>query len=228
MKTGWPPDPEMLDSSLRSAVSAWNTIGLPLVLAVLGFVLLRYRERAIWADRRRSVRVIGLIHYGLAMWAITAVVSALWASRTMEAVAAQVIISEVVPTIPILFDLPLGFGLRRLSRWARWISLPVWGLRSVFAAWLVSLAWKYGPVFDPTEWPSAVAGRLLPLIVLVVLLLPGTARALKEKPGETTAPGTVDVVAALVVRGLAIVLGSVVLTDAIDWTIRALAESMIL
>ena len=222
----WPPDFETLDATWRWLVSAWNCLGLPALLAVCGILLLRREDRAAWADRRRSVRVIGLIHYGLALWSILAVGSALWAARAMEAVAAQVILGEVAPALPIAFDVPLGFGLRRLNRWARWAALPVWLLRTVFAAWLVSLAWRYGAVFDVTEWPSAFAARVMPLIVLAVLLLPGTGRALRKDPEEGTTPGKTDVVAALVVRGMLVVLGSVVLTDLIDFLVRALSPDV--
>ena len=218
-----PPDFETLDSAWRWSVSAWNCLGLPLLLVVYLILAIRRPESASWADRRRSVRIIGLIHYGLALWLITAVGSALWAARAMEAVAAQVVLSEVAPALPIAFDLPLGFGLRRLNRWARWAALPVWLLRTAFAAWLVWLAWRYGAAFDRTEWPSAFAGRIMPLIVLIVLLLPGTARALRKNGEEKATPGKVDVVVALAVRGMLIVLGSVVLTDAIDCLVRAVA-----
>ncbi len=223
MNLAWPPDFESLDSAWRWSVSAWNCLGLPLLLVAYSILLFRRSEPERWADRRRSVRLIGLIHYGLALWSITAVGSALWAARVMEAVAAQVVLSEVAPAIPIAIDLPLGFGLRRLNRWARWLALPVWLLRTVFAAWLVSLGWRYGAAFDVTEWPSAFAARVMPLIVLVVLLLPGTGRALRKNAEEKATPGKGDVVIALAVRWLLIVLGSVVLTDAIDCLVRALA-----
>ena len=217
-----PPDFETLDSAWRWLVSAWNCFGLPALLVVYSILALRRPEPVSWADRRHSVRFIGLIHYGLALWSITAVGSALWSARVMEAVAAQVVLSEVAPAIPIAFDLPLGFGLTHLNRWARWVSLPVWLLRTAFAAWMGSLAWRYGAAFDWTEWPSAFAGRVMPFIVLVVLLFPGTARALRKNVEQEATPGKIDVVVALAVRGMLIVLGSVVLTDAIGCLVQAL------
>src|SRR4051812_14176694 len=108
MTLAWPPDFETPDSAWRWSVSAWNCLGLPLLPVVYSILILRRHDSASWADRRRSIRVVGLIHFGLALWSITAVGSALWASRAMGTVAAQVVLSEIAPALPIAFDLPLG------------------------------------------------------------------------------------------------------------------------
>ena len=221
MSLTWPLDSDSVDSALRLAVSWWNGLGLPLLLVVLAFRLAK-RDIKTWADRRKTIRVVGLIHYALALWSVTTVASALWVSRGMEAVAAQVFLSEVAPAIPIAFNVLIGLGLRRLARWA-WVGALLLGMiRAAFTGWLLGMALQFGGSFDLTEWPTLVSSRLLPVVVLGILVLPGTWRALKRNAEDEGTPGKIDVVAALFARGMLIVLASAVLTDAIDTVVRAL------
>lgn len=222
MSMTWPPDPDSVDSALRLGVSLWNGLGLPLLL-VVGMVRLARADPKTRADRRQTVRIVGAIHLWLALWSITAVASALWVSRGMEAVATQVLISEVAPAIPAAFNVLIGLGLRRLARWA-WVGALIVGvIRAVFTGWLLSLALQFGGSFDPAEWPTIVSGRVLPLVVLVALICPGTWLALRGVGCD--APGKMDLVLALLVRATRTVLASVVLTDLIDGLVRALAGS---
>ena len=132
--------------------------------------------------------------------------------------------SEVAPAIPIAFNVLIGLGLRRLARWA-WVGALILGtIRAGFTGWLLWMSWQFGGTFNFDEWPTLVSTRILPAIMLVILLLPGTWRALKPIAEDEVTPGKLDVIAAIFSRGALIILASAVLTDAIDALVRALTS----
>jgi hypothetical protein len=222
----WPP--ETLDDALVTAIAAWNLFGLPALLMAVATGTLVAAKRAkigsalgpAWSDRRRVVRQFGWIHIGLALWGLTTVVDELWTYRTMGIFPSNPVTGLFGSLLGILVDVPIGLGLLALRRWARWAAVVLAAVRVWIAWWVVSWIWKFGAALDPTEWPRTAVGRVLPVFLLFVLLLPGTARAVKH--AEPPA-GRLDGVVALATRLFLVVLGSVVVTDAIDWVARRAA-----
>ena len=219
---------ESVDELINWAVGLWNLIGLPALLAgvvVVALVGLRRGGDRSWADRRHLVRILGLIHYGFALWSLTVVVAEVWAYRTMGVFPTNPATGLHGSLLAITLDVPIGLGLRRYWRLARWAAILLAGLRMAIAGMVVWYIGKFGVVFDVYEWPRFAVARVLPLFMLGVLLLPGTARLFRGAGRENeTAPGSRDLALALLARLFLIMLGSVVLTDALDWALRTLVE----
>ena len=80
-----------------------------------------------------------------------------------------------------------------------------------------------------SDWPHQALAKALPVFALVTLSLPATKRAFRAfhstevAPPEPT-PGRSEALA-LVSLGFLVVLGSVVVTDALDAAARAWAET---
>lgn len=217
--------PEAVGEAWVRAVALWNVAGLPALLIAAAAATLT-RRRADWADRRRVVRQLGLMHYGLAAWSLTTVVDEFWASRA-QGFAGTNVVAVVPALVSVLVDPPLGFGLRRFRRAARWAAVAFGTLRWTLVVWLTAIGRQFGASLDWTEWPRLAAGRALPAFVLVALLLPATGRAFAargDEPAPGPEPGPVDRAVALASRLFLVVLGSAVATDALDWAVRAAGE----
>jgi hypothetical protein len=223
--------PFTLDEALIAAVELWNLFGLPVLLVgvIVGTIVVARRHGASgapsWSDRRRVVRQIGLIHIGLALWGLTTVVDELGAYRTMGIFPSNPVTGLYGSVLGIMVDVPVGLGLLGLRRWARWAAVVLAAVRVGLAGLLTSWIWQFGASLDPTEWPRVAVARALPLFLLFVLLTPGAARAMKHVgPMANLTPGRFDGAIAMATRLFLIVLGSVVVTDAVTWAIRSAAE----
>jgi hypothetical protein len=228
----WPP--ETLDDVLALSVSAWNLLGLPtmLVAVLIGTVAAsRYPgsgpdQRLGRMSRRRVVRLIGMCHFGLACWGLTTVAGELWAYRTMGIFPSNPVTGLPGSLVAIAVDVPVGIGLWCLWRWARWGAVVLATIRVALAVIAMRYVWVHGAVVDLTEWPRFVVARAAPFLFLLVLLLPSTARAVKTPKNTVLEPQRGDLVILIAMRLFAIVLGSVVATDALDWTVRTVAEGL--
>ena len=167
---------ESVDELINWAVGLWNLLGVPALLACVVIIGLRRGGDRSWADRRHVVRLLGLMHYGFALWSLTVVVAEVWAYRTMGVFPSNPATGLHGSLLTIALDVPIGLGLRRYWRIARWAAVVLAGLRLVIAGMVVWYIGKFGVVFDMYEWPRFAVARVLPLFMLVVLLLPGTAR----------------------------------------------------
>lgn len=206
--------PGTLDEALLALAWSWNLFGLPLLLIVA-------TARCAQAERRPDTRDLGWIHFGLASWSLIWLCQALWASRGMGFVAAHFALDVLLPILSIVVNLPIGLGLLRRNRWARRAAIGCMALRAAFGLW--SASWvQYGATLDWTEWPRLVVEHVLPVWVLLVLLLPGTARAFRREAVPPIKPSWFDAALALPTRWLLVILGSVVVLDALDLSARVL------
>jgi hypothetical protein len=215
-----------VNEAFNTALSAWNLYGLPLLLAAVAVGSWRARKAdPARDDRRLAVRRLGLAHYALALWGLTTIVAEVWEAHAsgQGIFPSNPVTGLYGSAVAVAVDVPVGFGLRRLWRVARWAALVPAAVRLAFGAWATSWIWRFGAPFEPSEWPL-YATRVLPAFALALLLWPGTGRVFR---GETPAgPGRLDAAFALVARLFLVVLGSVVVTDAADHTVRAVAEAM--
>jgi hypothetical protein len=228
----WPP--ETLDDALALSVSAWNLIGVPtMLLAVLVGTLVASQRRAgkpdpapARSDRRRVVRLIGLCHVGLALWCLTTVTGELWAYRTMGIFPSNPVTGLPGSLVAMAVDVPVGVGLCFLWRWARWGAVVLAAIRVAFAVIAIRYVWVHGAVVDWAEWPRFVVARAMPFFFLVVLLLPGTAQAVDTPKSTVLEPQRGDLLTLVMTRLFAVLLGSVVATDVLDWAIRTVVEEL--
>ena len=219
MTLGW----ESVDDAILAVVSAWNVFGLPALLMVVA--AWSWRSNLVHGGRGATVRRLGLVHYGLALW------TAAWLAGELRSYAGQggFPANPWVTALPwVSFgaacDLAVGFGLRGLRRGARpaAVALALW--RTALDILVTAVAMQHGATIDWTEWPRLAVSYVLAPFLLVVLLLPRTARAFRERDIPTDPPPTPDTALGLVARLMAVVVGSVALTDALDTALRFLAD----
>jgi hypothetical protein len=197
-----------IDEALLAIAWYWNLFGLPSLLIAL----------MIWRARKPRgpvARELGWLFIGMACWSLVWLGQGLWASRGMGFVAAHLALDLLLPLISVVVNLPIGLGLLRRNRWARWAAIPWIALRAGFGIWAASWV-RYGATLDWTEWPRLVVEHVLPAWVLIVLLLPSTARALRREAEPSPS--------VLLPRWLLVILGSVVVLDALDLSVRVLTD----
>lgn len=199
-------------------VAAWNTFGLPPLLVALA--VWRWRSEGSLGALARGAGRLGLIHLGLAAWSLTRVVDELWAYRAMGILPSNPLTGLAGSLLAISLDLPLGLGLWNLRRWSRRLGLAVTVGRVAIGAFVLRWTWNHGAVVDLTEWPRLALSYGLPLLGLVALAWPGMAgvfRGEREEGSDSRGAKALAVTSLLAL----VVLGSVVLTDAADWALRA-------
>ncbi len=169
----------------------WNLYGLPiLLLVVLIAVSVRNRLRATtpaWQTAAGVLLMVGLIHCGLAVQSLLALVQELLTLRVMGIPESLItLVGAFVSTI-VNVMLAVGF-LRRRPRlrrvalvWYLWLSL----LAAIVCVWL----WYYGVRVDVASWPEQLVSKLLPPFLLVLMMLPRIKR-LFVRPVDTAAPDT--------------------------------------
>ncbi|MHC5538815.1 hypothetical protein ACYOEI_11385 [Singulisphaera rosea] len=188
--------------------------------------------RGEWLDRERTVRRIGLLNYGLALQAVVSIVPEIQNYLATGSFWSFAVVAVYVPMIVIAVNVVIALGLRRLHAWARWMEV-VWNLLTLAVTLpLEAWRWRFGAALVPSEWPERIAVlNVLPFFLVVVMLLPGTARVVSAKhraliaetPGATGEPTRRSVVSSLTL-GFLIILGSIVILNAIDWVIRIRPE----
>ncbi|MFI5459145.1 MAG: hypothetical protein ACHRXM_27265 [Isosphaerales bacterium] len=229
-------------------VTLWNVYGLPVSLVVVAIVVLIGRRSrsatAVWLDGLRTVRLIGLIHYALALRAVVQLVQELLTMRVMG--VAESFANLICWAVAVLVNPFLGLGLwRRRPRARRW-AMAWYAFLSLIAIAVTLWRWRYHAVFDPARWPDDLVGNGLPLFLLGVMLLPRIKRvfAAKASPprdvdGElsgggpasaltpsvsTPAPAAWTIVSLLCLLLLLIVISTLVV-DLADWARRLVVES---
>lgn len=201
-------------------VATWNVYGLPALLAVVA--VFRWRSEGSPGARTRAARRLGLIHVGLAAWSATRVVDELWAYRAMGIFPSNPVTGMAGSLLAMAVDLPLGLGLLGRRGWSRWLALTLGMARLVLAGLILQWTWRHAAAVDLTEWPRLALSYGFPALSVVVPLWPGMAGVFR---GEGEAPGGRGTSALAVVCLLGLVtLGSVVVTDAVDWALRAATE----
>lgn len=187
--------------------------------------------RAERLDRERTVRWIGLLNYGLALRAIVAVIPEFQTYFATGSFWSFAVTAVGVPMIVGVVNVIIALGLRRLHAWARWMEV-VWNLLTLAVMLpLTAWRWRYGAVVEPSEWPEIVVWNVLPIFLVVVMVLPGTDRVVSAKhralvvatPGVSGGPARRTVISSLTL-GFLVILGSVVILNAVDWAVRIRAE----
>lgn len=210
MTEGW------VGETFLNAVAAWNLYGLPALLLLTAAIGWRRGSPS------RTVRRLGLFHLGLAAWSATRALDESLAYRVMGIFPSNPITGLFGSLLAVACDLPVGIGLLRLSRRARWPAAALALFRMILAILVARWAWVHGAAVDPTEWPRHALTYLGPLVGLAVLTAPGTAGAFRgdDRPSGRWG-GAVGLASLLAVA----ILGSVVATDALDLGLRAAADT---
>jgi len=233
-----PPDAEATAWDFQFVTECWNLYGLPAVLVVVALtVLIRQRLRPVAGSvseltdagqaqptrsRLVAVRMIALIHLGLAMRFGVGLAQDLLTLREQGIPQSNFVTGIIVPVIAIPVNLAIGHGLWRLRRWGRKLAIPWDALVAIITALVAFWQWKYRASARLDQWPDYLVSDVLPWFLLVVMLLPGT-RLLFVVSRPSPAPGgrrwlsAVSFVALL----LLIVVISTLVVDVADWGVRS-------
>jgi hypothetical protein len=181
--------------------------------------------------RERAVRQIGLLNYGLALRALLMLVVALQMISAAGDTWLNPVVDLGLPALAIVVNVVIGRGLRRLRRWARWLEVAwnavVSAFRIAWASWLL----RHGVYIDPATWPEIAITTILPPFLVIVMLLPRTARVVSAEHRKRIAltrhldgqPVPSAVISAFV-WGFLVVLAAVLMLDTLDWAIRIRSE----
>jgi len=223
----------------------WNLYGLPAVLVVVALaVVLRERLQPVASSvvelpdacqaqptrsRRAAIRLIALIHLGLAMRAGVGLAQELLTLRGQGIPQSNIVTGIIVPVIAAPVNLAIGHGLWRLRRWGRRLAIPWDAVVAVITALVAAWQWKYRASARLDQWPVYLVSEVLPWFLLVVILLPGT-RLLFAERRQAAAPGEQPLPAAgrrrlspvsLAALLLLTVVVSTLVVDIADWVVRS-------
>ena len=240
-----PPEAELAAWDYQSLTEYWNLYGLPALLVVVAIAAaMRERLRSgagsvvelpelsqaqPTRSRIAAVRLIALIHLGLAMRAGVGLAQELLTLRGQGIPQSNFVTGLIVPVIAIPVNLAIGHGLWRLRRWARRVAISWDALVAIITALVAFWQWKYRASARLDQWSDYVVSDVLPWFLLVVMLLPGT-RLLFAGPRPALAPASqslkggrrrwlsVVTIAALL---LLIVVISTLVVDVADWVMRS-------
>jgi hypothetical protein len=220
-----------LDLDLVGLVAAFDLYVLPpAVAAVVLYAIVRGRRSGVHdplRDRERAVRWVGLLNYGLALRALLMVVPEVVDYARFGAFPSFPVVNVFWPLAMAVAHAVVGLGVRRLRPWGRWSELALNAIAVGFLLLAAARIWSFGESFDLAFWPELVAARVLPFFLLVVMLLPRTARVFSADyrasvAGRPPAPTPVVKPSPVTLMTLAflVILGSVVAVNATDWMIR--------
>jgi hypothetical protein len=241
-----PADGDSIEWDFLTLISWWNLFGLPLLLLVVAAaVLIRQRRRpqaAAGLDALRTVRLIGLIHYGLALRALCQLTQELLTMRAMG--ISESFANLITSTLAVLVNPLLALRLRHQPPRGRWWAIAWYAFLSSIAIAVTRWLWHYHVEIDPARWPDHLIGYGLPLLLLAVMLLPRTRRAFAAaaacEPDREPADGEPAPALTLTLRAvtpprwsmvsllillLLIVVLSTLALDLIDWTRLSALES---
>jgi hypothetical protein len=236
-----PEGQEPAEWDFLTYVTGWNLYALPALLLVTGvFIFLKNRRRrgadpaAIDDDGRRLVRIIALIHLGLAFHGAIRLVQELLTLRVMgvtESFANFIVESLAVIVNPLL---AIGFWLARPM--ARFSAIAWYLFLSAIAVIVTRWYWYYHVPVEPRTWPNHLSGKLMPLFLLVVLFLPRVKQVFARKKKAVPPPNEIDAteaapaligrwsVVSLVALLFLIVVVSNLAVDSADWIERSVAQ----
>ena len=205
---------------------AWfNLYVLPVaVFAVVAAALWRGRRAPVDArlDRVRTVRLLGLCHFGLALRALLMTVPEWFVYREAGAFASLMIVNVAWPLTVALACAAIALGLFRLRPWARWVAVAVDGFLSLVGLLVVGWQLAYGAAVYAWDWPEVAAGRILPIFALIVLLTPATARVMAGRDSLEVPAQVRPGVTSLLALAFLVVLVAMVGVNALDWAVRYL------
>ncbi len=230
-----PPEADASAWDFLSLAAWWNLYGLPAVLVAvaIGVVIRQRLDRSAAStsggtdasqarsssSRLAAVRMIALIHLGLAIRAGVGLAQELLTLREQGIPQSFPVTGIIVPAIAVAVNLAIGHGLWRLRPWGRKLAIPWDALVAIITALVAAWQWKYRATARLDQWPDYVASDVLPWFLLVVMLLPGTRLLFAEPRPAPGRRGLSPVsIAALL---LLIVVASTLAVDVADWVVRS-------
>ena len=215
-----------INELLIRVIEGWNVFGLPALLVFLAVLSARNSSGDAEREGQKTVALLGRVHLALAFWSLTTIVSELWAYRAMGIFPTNPITGLFGSTIMMIADLLIALGLLRRWRLIRWLAI-FWSLfRTALAVFVAVWFWQYSHRIDWTEWPRDLLYWGFPPFEIVVLLMPSTSRVFRKTPLEDvpTSEPRFPLLSTCVLVFLAVAL-SAGLTDAVDWSVRTIAEA---
>jgi hypothetical protein len=236
-----PEGPEPVAWDFLTFVTGWNLYALPVLLLVTGaFVFVMNRRRrttnaeVVALDGRRLVSILALIHLILGLHGLIRLVEELLTMRVMG--VTESFANFIVEMLATIVNPLLAIGFWRARRMARYWAIAWYVFLSAIALLVVRWYWHYQVPVEPRSWPNHLAGKLMPLFLLVVMFLPRVKQVFARQKKQAAAsderdanqrPPAIDArwsVVSLIALLSLIVVASNLSVDAADWIERSVAE----
>jgi hypothetical protein len=251
-----PVDAEPTDWGFLSVVSAWNLIGLPLLLVfTTALVIFRFRANLAAGGqngeqnetqkrdeeitkfrlaRLTTLRRIALIHLGVAIRAGVGLAQELATLSSQGIPQSFPVTGIVAPAVAIAANVVIGHGLWHLRPWGRKASIGWDALVGVISGIAVAWQWRFQATARLEQWPDYLVSTVLSWFLLVVMLLPGTRllfkstreELLRERPKAPETLGKPFSPLGLCALLFLFVVVSALAVDAAGWFIAALGDTV--
>jgi hypothetical protein len=236
-----PEGQEPVEWDFLTCITWWNLYALPALLLVTGvFIFVQNRRRkttdpaAINFDARRVVRIVALIHLGLGFHGAIRLVQELLTLRMMG--VTESFANFIVESLAVIVNPLLAIGLWLARPMARFSAIAWYLFLSAIAVIVTHWYWYYHVPVEPRTWPNHLAGKLMPLFLLVVMFLPRVKQVFARKKKALLPPNEIDStepapalhgrwsIVSLVALLFLIVVGSNLAVDSADWIERSVAQ----
>jgi hypothetical protein len=147
----------------------WNLYGLPALLLVAGAVVVArqlMRGSMMTEPRRTTVRMMALIHLGLAVRAGIGLAQELLTLRTQGIPQSFPVTGLVAPAVSVVMNLVVGHGLWHLRPWGRRTAIGWDPQVAILMALVVGWQWKYHAAVRLDQWPDYLVADVLPWFLL--------------------------------------------------------------
>jgi hypothetical protein len=236
-----PEGGEGLGWDFLTVVTAWSLYALPALLVAVGLMiffkkgLLRTTDpQKLARDGRRIVRILVLIHLCLGAHGAILFVQELLTMRVMG--VTQSFPNFVLEALAVVVNPLVALGLFFARPWARRAAIAWYLLLSTIGFFVAWWLWHHHVPFKAWSWPDHLAGKVMPVFLLVVMFLPRVKRVF-ARPTAATAPAdeqeakksntarteSWSVTALFAVLFLIVVVSNFAVSSA-EWLDRSLAE----
>jgi hypothetical protein len=251
------PDAGSTSWDFLELVARWNLYGLPGLLSAVAIIVVvslvrdrpahpqvsfeggppragRVPQLLFVRPRLRTLRLIALIHVGLALrWGI-GLIQELLTLRVQGIPQSFPVTGIVIPAVSIVANLAIGHGLWWFRPWSHKLAIRWDMVTAVVATLVAAWQWRYHAAVSLEQWPDYLVADGLPWFLLIVMLMPGTKSALKgprglplseDFPPETRRASWLSALLSLATALLLTVVTSTIAVDAVDWAVRSFASS---
>ena len=125
------------------------------------------------------VRIVALIHLSLGLHGAIRLVQELLTMRVMG--VTESFANFVVELISVIVNPLLAIGFWRARPMARYWAIAWYVFLSAIAVFVAHWYWRYHVPVEPRSWPNHLAGKVMPLFLLVVMFLPRVKRVFARR-----------------------------------------------
>jgi hypothetical protein len=178
-------------------VTAWCLYALPALLLAVALYIFVKRGRIrntdhqdIAQDGRRIVIILALIHLTLVVHGALLFAQELLTMRVMG--VTQSFFHFVSEALAIVVNSLVALGFYFARPMSRWIAIAWYLLLSAIGLRVALWLWHFHVPFKAWTWPDYLAGKAMPVFLLVVMFLPRVKRVFARPMPRVTSRGDAE------------------------------------